>query len=484
MLNQRRAALGSCCAKEHFGIIQAHNRALVDNNSTNNATGGSGSASSSPQREIAFDIKASSFKYGSGVLAELGADVRMLRMSQIVVFTDKFVRQQPFFHTALRALQSTAKSVVVYDEIAVEPTDKSVEAAALFLRDALHRKQCDGVVSIGGGSVMDTLKIANLIAVHGGSLLDWTNKPIGAGRIPPGPILPHIAVPTTCGTGAEQTGLAIYDLTSIGAKTGVGNNAIKPDRAVIDPQCVLTLPAPVVAASGFDVLSHSIESYTARPFQTRERPSDFVRPAAQGSTPYTDIGCLAALEIVGKYWLRAVNGAGKDHEALERMLFASTLAGTAINGAGCAMPHALSYSISSLNKKKGWRPATGWPSPNAIVPHGFSVALTAPACYTLTAPTNPQRHLQCARLLDPTNAHNTRDATPDQAGEALRLVTIDLMRRTKMPNGLQAIGYGEADVESLVKGALPQRRLLDNAPMPIGASEIEQVYRASMNIFK
>lgn len=473
-----RRFLGSCCAKEHFGVIQAHNRALVGSGS-----GGGGSSSTVAPREIAFDIKASSFKYGTGVLAELGHDARHLRMSRVVVFTDRFVRQLPFFATALQSLQSACQSVVVYDEIAIEPTDKSVEAAAAFLSDALKRKQCDGVVSIGGGSVMDTLKIANLIAVHGGSLLDWTNKPIGAGRTPPAPILPHIAVPTTCGTGAEQTGLAIYDLTSIGAKTGVGNSAIKPDRAVIDPECVLTMPAPVVAASGFDVLSHSIESYTARPFNTRDRPADFLRPAAQGSTPYTDIGCLAALEIVGKYWLRAVEGAGKDREALERMLFASTLAGTAINGAGCAMPHALSYSISSLNKKKGWRPATGWPSPNAIVPHGFSVALTAPACYAFTAPTNPQRHLQCARLLDPNNAHNTRDATPDQAGEALRLVTIDLMRRTKMPNGLSAIGYGEADIESLVKGALPQRRLLDNAPLPIGAKEIEQVYRASMNVF-
>jgi hydroxyacid-oxoacid transhydrogenase len=455
-------------------VIQQQNRALVGD------VGGSSLSSDSSQREFAYEIKASSFKYGLGVIRELGLDARHLRMRKVVVFTDRTVRGLPFFASAIAALKSTMVSVLVFDEVAVEPTDRSCEAAAAFLRDAVARDACDGVVSIGGGSVMDTLKIANLLAVHGGSLRDWTNAPIGAGRVPDRALLPHIAVPTTCGTGAEQTGLAIYDLTSINAKTGVGNWAIKPDRAVIDPEAVWSLPAAVVAASGFDTLSHSIESYTARPFSQRSMPRDGVRPAAQGSTPYTDIGCLAALEIVGLHLPQAVLG---DRTALERMVFASTLAGTAINGAGCTAPHALSYSISSMNKQIKWQPrGAGWPA-SPIVPHGFAVALTAPACFKHNASTNPERHLRCAQLLDPKNELNTRSATPDQAGEALRLAVISMMRRNQMPSGLAEIGYGEAHVSDLVKGALPQRRLLDNNPRPLDADAIARIYRESFKVF-
>jgi hydroxyacid-oxoacid transhydrogenase len=459
-----------------------HNRALVGSSGGGGGGGGPASAADvSEAREYAYEIKASSFKYGPGVIRELGHDARSMRMSKVVVFTDATVRALPFFAAAIAALKSTVSSVLVFDEVAVEPTDRSCEAAAAFLTDAIGRDACDGVISIGGGSVMDTLKIANLLAVHGGRILDWTNAPIGAGRIPDRALLPHIAVPTTCGTGAEQTGLAIYDLVAIGAKTGVGNSAIKPDRAVIDPEAVYSLPAGVIAASGFDTLSHSIESYTARPYTARPLPRDRVRPAAQGATPFTDIGCLAALEIVGVHLPQAVLG---DRAALERMVFASTLAGTAINGAGCTAPHALSYSISSLNKQLKWQPrkGAGWPAA-PIVPHGFAVALTAPACFRHNASTNPERHLRCARLLDPRNEHNTRDATPDQAGEALRLAVVAMMRRNKMPSGLAEIGYGEAHMNDLVKGALPQRRLLDNNPRPLDAASIAQIYRESFNVF-
>ncbi len=470
-----RRSVGTCCAEAHYHVIQQQNRALV---------GDRGGASASEPKEIAYEMRASAFKYGHGAVDELGYDAQLLQMRKVVVFTDRFVRQLDFFKRALVALERRLgpDSIVVFDECAVEPTDQSCEAAASFLRDAVARGACNGVVSVGGGSVMDTLKIANLLAVQGGSLLQWTNKPIGEGRSVPlgASLLPHLAVPTTCGTGAEQTGLAIYDLTSIGAKTGVGNAAIKPDRAVIDPTAVFTLPPAVVAASGFDTLSHSIESYTARPFHQRALPLDRVRPAAQGATPYTDIGCLAALELVGLHLQDAVRG---DRVALEKMVFAATLAGTAINGAGCTAPHALSYSISSLNKKVGWKPAAGWPTSGAIVPHGFAVSLTAPACFKLTAPTNPQRHLKAAMLLDPTNKFNTRDATPDQAGEALRLVTVDMMQRNNMPSGLLQIGYSEKDIPNLVKGALPQRRLLDNAPLPLFADELTELYKSSLKHF-
>eukprot|EP01108_Squamamoeba_japonica_P007276 TRINITY_DN6078_c0_g1_i1.p1 TRINITY_DN6078_c0_g1~~TRINITY_DN6078_c0_g1_i1.p1 ORF type:complete len:248 (+),score=62.08 TRINITY_DN6078_c0_g1_i1:490-1233(+) len=247
------------------------------------------------------------------------------------------------------------------------------------------------------------------------------------------------------------------------------------------------MPSGVTAASGFDVLSHSVESFTARPYSQRALPLDFIRPTAQGANPYADIGCLAALEIIGKYWKRAVLGSdGEDSEANDQMLFASTLAGAAFNTSGCQLPHGLSYPISSMNKHKHWRPSTpGWPTEGnkPIVPHGFSVGLPAAACYELTAPTNPQRHLQVAKLLDPSNELNTHDATPDQAGAALRAAVLSLMQATGMPNGLNELGFDTSDLDALVDGAMPQRRLLDNAPLDVDRDIVRGIFERSMRLW-
>ena len=197
-------------------------------------------------------------------------------MRRVAVFTDAHVATLPWFAQALETLRRTpgVDDVAVFAQCKVEPSAASLEEAAAFVRDA---GRVDGVVSIGGGSVMDTAKVANLLYVHGGSLHKRTNAPIGEGAQPDGPLLPHIAVPTTSGTGSEQTTLSIYDLPELNAKTGIGNRFMRPSLALIDAVVMDTLPASVVAASAFDVLSHATESYLARPYTQRDLPLNFVR---------------------------------------------------------------------------------------------------------------------------------------------------------------------------------------------------------------
>jgi hydroxyacid-oxoacid transhydrogenase len=402
----------------------------------------------------AFTVDASRVTFGRGCIAELGDRVRALGLARVGVFTDKRVRALPIFERALASLRAAHVDAAIYDDVRVEPTDASVQDAALFARDAA----ADGWVSVGGGSTMDTCKVASLLATHGGPLLDWVNAPVGAGRAVPGPLPPHVACPTTSGTGSEVTGIAIFGLRSLSAKTGIASPALRPTEALIDPDATASLPCEVVAASGLDVLSHALESYTARPYGHRPAPArPTLRPMSQGRNPWSDVGCGEALRLLGAYFLRAVRDA-TDAEAREQVQWAATLAGIAFGNAGVHVPHAMAYAVAGLVRE--YRPA-GYPQEEPMVPHGTSVILNAPSVFRWTAPTSPERHIRAAGWL----GADVRGAAPEDAGRILSERLVAIMQAVAMPNGLRGVGYSVHDVPALVAGTLPQQRLLQNAPL-------------------
>src|SRR5205814_5622530 len=129
----------------------------------------------------------------------------------------------------------------------------------------------------------------------------------------PGPLKPLIAIPTTAGTGSETTGVAIFDLKRLHAKTGIAHRRLKPALGLLDPDNTRTQPPAVAASAGLDVLSHALESYTALPYNERPRPARPIeRPAYQGSNPISDIWSLRALEIVNEFLARAVADTSDD----------------------------------------------------------------------------------------------------------------------------------------------------------------------------
>jgi alcohol dehydrogenase class IV len=418
----------------------------------------------------AFTVDASRITFGRGCLTEVGHRAKALGMSRVALFSDAAVAALPVFETVAQALRAAGVDVVPYTDVRVEPTDESFRDAAAFAAEA----HADGYVSVGGGSVIDTAKAANLYATHPADFLEYVNAPIGAGTPVPGPLRPHIACPTTSGTGSEVTGIAIFDLLSISAKTGIASPALRPTEALVDPDCTDTLPANVVACSGLDVLSHALESYTARPYFRRPAgtpPSQ--RPMSQGANPWSDLGSREALRLLGEYLERAVSDAS-DCEAREQVMWAATLAGIAFGNAGVHIPHAMSYAVAGL--VRDFRP-DGYPDTEAMVPHGMSVILNAPAAFRRTAHTDPARHLEAARQLGAT----VDDAAPDDAGAVLADHLIRIMRAVGMPNGLAGVGYTGADTSALTDGAWPQQRLLGNAPLDVDkavlASTFEQALR-------
>ena len=416
--------------------------------------------------ESAFAVDISSIVFGPGVLKEAGEHARTLGMKRAALFTDKRVGALQHVADALASLRSAGIDVAVYDEVKVEPTDGSFRAATRFAAEG----RFDGYVSVGGGSVIDTCKAANLYATHPAEFLDYVNAPIGAGRPVPGALKPHIACPTTCGTGSECTGIAVFDLVAKQVKTGIASKRLRPSLALVDPTTTYSLPKNVVAASGFDVLSHALESYTARPYTMRAKAA--ARPMSQGANPWSDVGCEAAMRKLGTYLVRAVNDAS-DREARDNLMFAATLAGIAFGNSGVHVPHGMSYSVAGLVRE--FRP-DGYPKDEAIVPHGMSVIVNAPSVFRFTAEACPERHLQGAEWL----GADTRGAAEKDAGEVLAGHLIKLMRSTGIPNGISGVGYGERDIDSLSEGAFAQQRLLTNAPCDVGRQHLQQLFRGAM----
>ncbi|TAM12808.1 MAG: iron-containing alcohol dehydrogenase [Nevskiaceae bacterium] len=419
--------------------------------------------------ESAFTVDASRITFGHGCLREAGARAGQLGMRRVAFFADPHIVDTPLFQTVTDALHAEKIDVVPYTDIHVEPTDASFKAAIAAARD-IHP---DGFISLGGGSTIDTCKAANLYTAQPAEFLDYVNAPIGGGRKVAGALKPHIACPTTSGTGSEVTGVAVFDLLSLKAKTGIASPRLRPSEALIDPDCTRSLPSQVVACSGLDVLSHALESYTARPYTRRPAPATALdRPGYQGANPWSDLGCREALRLLGAYLQRAVDDA-TDTEAREQVMWAATLAGIAFGNSGVHAPHGMAYAVAGL--VRDFHPAS-YPQAEPMVPHGMSVIVNAPSVFRYTAETSPQRHLDAAGWL----GADVRDAAADDAGEALAQQLIRIMRGVRIPNGLSGVGYGTADVDALTAGAYPQQRLLQNAPREMSKPVLAELFRGAL----
>src|SRR6266478_2898206 len=230
--------------------------------------------------EYAFELAASSIRFGRGVTREVGMDLAEMKAQRVMVLTDpNLARLQPVA-TVLESLRDNRISFSLFDRVRVEPTDVSFGDAIEFATQG----RFDAFVAVGGGSTIDTAKAANLYATYPADFLEYVNAPVGKGRPVPGPLRPLVAIPTTAGTGSETTGVAIFDYTPLRVKTGIASKYVRPTLGIVDWDNTRTQPAAVAASAGLDVLSHALESYTALPYEQRLRPArPSERSAYQGS---------------------------------------------------------------------------------------------------------------------------------------------------------------------------------------------------------
>ena len=424
---------------------------------------------SDPTYESRFTMDTSAIKFGPGATREVGADMARFGGRRVMVVTDPRLAPGETVATVLDALRHEGIDAVVYDRVRVEPTDATFMDAAVFAADG----KFDGFVAVGGGSVMDTAKAANLFATYPAPLLAYVNPPIGEGKPVPGPLKPLIAIPTTAGTGSETTGVAIFDYEELHAKTGIAHRALRPALGIVDPDNTRTMPPMVAACSALDVLSHAVESFTALPYSERPAPDHpGLRPAYQGANPISDIWASKAMDVMARNIARAVDDPSDD-EARGEMLLAAAYAGIGFGNAGVHLPHGMSYPVSGM--VRDYVPA-GYPDDHPIVPHGMSVILNAPAVFRWTARANPERHLHAARLL----GAETGGAGVEDAGEILASQIERIMRRVGMPNGLSGVGLDADDVDALVAGTLPQHRVTKLSPRPATAEDLRELFLSAM----
>nr|CAB3220151.1 hydroxyacid-oxoacid transhydrogenase, mitochondrial [Phallusia mammillata] len=424
--------------------------------------------------EYAVEMACSNIRYGAGASAEVGMDLSNMKAKNVMVVTDRNLERLPPVQTVRESLGYNNIKYEIYSETRVEPTNESFQDAIDFAR----KGNFDAFLAVGGGSVIDTCKAANLYLCNPeADFLDFVNAPIGKGKPVPSTLKPLIAVTTTAGTGSETTGVTIFDYLPLKAKTGIASRNLRPTLGIVDPLTLLHLPNRVACYSGFDVLCHALESYTAIPFMERmPRPENpAVRPAYQGSNPISDVWSKHALTITRNNLKRAVNHPD-DLEARSQMHLASAFAAIGFGNAGVHLCHGMSYPISGLVKDYV---SPDYNKDQPLVPHGLSVVITAPAVFRFTAPACPERHLEAASALgaDVTNAKRA------DAGKIVSDLLLTYMDELKIPDGISALGYNRDDIPALVKGTLPQERVTKLSPRKVEEEHLHQMFEESLTVY-
>ncbi|PVU93871.1 hypothetical protein BB559_003147 [Furculomyces boomerangus] len=473
-----RLTQGACTCPAHMGgVISRH---------LPSCKSGSGkSMASQIQNEYAFEMASSNIRYGEGVtrqvsiittfiLKEVGMDARNMKAKKVIVYTDSNIAKLHPMKTVIQSLEDNNVPYTVYDKVRAEPSDKSFKDAIEFTR----KNGCDLFIAVGGGSSIDTAKAANLYYNHPeADFLDFVNAPIGKGMPIEKTLTPLIAIPTTAGTGSETTGATIFDFKDLKVKTGIANRALKPILGIVDPLNIRTAPLQVQIASGLDVLFHSIESYTAIPYNMRgpAPKNPLERPAYQGSNPISDVWSTRALKMTIDSLPQIKIDPGNT-KAQSQMILAATYAGIGFGNAGVHLCHGMSYPISGLNKSY-IHPQYNTDHP--IVPHGISVAITAPSVFKFTSSMDPVRHLEVAKAF----GVDISNVKLSDAGEVLSDAIKKFLINLGLPDGISAFGYTHSDIPALVEGTLPQHRVTKLSPVQAGAEDLSRIFEGSMKLY-
>ncbi len=420
--------------------------------------------------ESVFTYGAPQLKFGPGASDEIGFDLAQYGVRRVLVVSDHGVAASGHPQRIADQMGRFDIAAQVYDGAHVEPTDESLREAIDHARSV---GPFDAYVAVGGGSSIDTAKAINLLTTNEGDLMDYLNPPVGQGRVPEHPLKPLVAVPTTTGTGAESTTVCVLDVLDLKVKTGISHARLRPTLAVIDPDLTVTQPPGVTASAGMDILCHALESYTARWYTSYEHKQPDQRVPYCGANPISDMWSEKALALLARSFRAAVRD-GEDRAARADMAIAATFAGMGFGNAGVHIPHANAYPIAG--RVKDFRPKD-YVVDEPMVPHGMSVAMTAPEAFRFTFEASPERHVKIAQMLAP------EADRPSDDQQFLPAVLVDLMRDIDLPAGIGALGYEEADVDDLVDGTLKQQRLLTTSPRPVEAEDLAGIFRRSVQLW-
>jgi alcohol dehydrogenase class IV len=329
--------------------------------------------------------------------------VREVGGTKVLFVTDDFLLKSKILDPVLASLAELgAGCTIVFSDVPPDSEIKTVNSAAKIAVDS----GCDCVVAVGGGSVLDTAKVANICISMGGHLMEYQGLNNLADRLKP-----LIAIPTTAGTGSEVSMVAMVKDSAESKKLMFGSRFLAPDVAILDPTLIISLPPRLTAATGMDAITHAIESYSS----------------VISSSSFTEALCLQALRFLFDNLERATVD-GTDIDARSATLIASTMAGVAFTNSGVGIIHALSHAV-------GARYNTHHGATNSIfLPHGmdFNKEVAAP------------RYADMARFLKLDNSGDD-----EKAAQSLIDAVRQLTQRLKLPLRLRDMGVTDFEGEQL-----------------------------------
>ncbi|WP_254545790.1 hydroxyacid-oxoacid transhydrogenase [Halomarina pelagica] len=418
--------------------------------------------------ETVWHLQMPQIRFGRDAVEELAYQLRDLGVAgdaRGLLVTDETLVDLGHAGRVRDELEDDGLSVDVFDGSKREPSVQDIEECIDFVREAVGEAGYDFYVGLGGGSVMDTAKTTRAVVANGGEILDYVAEPTGEGEslTESGP--PLVLVPTTAGTGAEISPVAILSVEEQEIKEGISSNHVRADAAVLDPTLTTTLPPDLTARTAMDALGHAIEGYTTHEYDQLLRASDpATRPVYAGRTPVTELFSEKAISLLSGSVRTAVNN-GDDLDARADMLQGALFGAIAGLTAGATLCHAIAYPVG--NRYHTY--------------HGETIAVLTPAS-TLgyNAASDPPRFARIAEMLGAdTSGMHTRDAAMQGKEEYVRLQR-DL---NVLPSGLHELaGIEESDLDWLATQTVEtQARLLRCNPRPVTAEDVRGILEDALH---
>jgi len=366
-------------------------------------------------------------QFGPGLVKQVGRQARFLNGRRALVVSDPGVRGLGVLDRVLDRLKRAGVEAEVFCGVSLNPSDEDVLAGAEVYRQG----GCDLVIAVGGGSPLDAGKGIRLMARCGGAVPDY-DVMVGGIRKIPWDLPPMIAVPTTAGTGAEVTNVAVITLAKQKVKISLIGASLMPTLALVDPELSAGMPPRLTAATGMDALSHCIEAYCVKSY-----------------CPPADQAALGGMELVAASLLQAV-GNGQDLEARGHMAMAAVLGGLSFPPKGVGACHALSHPLSAV----------------CGVHHGMANAILLPYVMEVNCAAAPEKFARIASCLKP------GEGRPEQAAAIVR----DLSREMGLPQRLSEVGVAEDVLDLLTENAARDVSMVGN-PVPLSREELRAIYR-------
>jgi alcohol dehydrogenase class IV len=352
-------------------------------------------------------------QFGWGRINEIGKIVKRNGTRCLLVTVKPFKVMEELFVKVRKLCQEEGVEIIHYDGAIPEPTDECVDIGSKIAKE----NNIEVILGVGGGSSIDTAKAIAVGTTHEGNIWDYR---LGQKRIESKKILPIIAVPTTGGTGAEVTNMAVIKGSKDKRKSALADWNLTPKIALVDPELTVTVPPQITASTGFDAFTHAFETFI------NINSSDFI-----------DLFALGALKNVIKYLPLAIKD-GKNNEAREALSFAATLGGLCITNIGTTLPHGIAMALGGH--------ASG-------ISHGEGLAIFYPEVNRWTWRHAIEKYATVGRLFNPTLEKSTDEEAAEKCCDEIE----SFLKEIGLWISLEDKDVSKDDVEAIANDTLKLR---------------------------